>query len=69
MTPTQSTELRNACALVENYLRTLGDDVCLIVTPDLIELADNSWSGSSTGETLYSTLKDALSSIDDSADA
>jgi hypothetical protein len=60
MTPKEREDLRIACQLVEGYLRTLGTSVCLIITPTLVELADESWAGSSTDTSLYGALKDAL---------
>ncbi len=64
MTPKDCNELRLACDLVEGYLRTLGKEVQLVITPKFVELADTSWAGSSVEANLYSAVKSALESFD-----
>lgn len=52
-----------ACDLVERYLRTLGPNVTLTVTPQGVEVADDSWSGGSPGATIHEALEDAMYAI------
>lgn len=63
LTKTQRVQLRAACETVESYLRAMGSEVQVTVTPTLVEVADTSWSGSSVDKTLYAAMKDALSSL------
>lgn len=53
-------ELKDACKLVENLCRRLGKDCLVTFTDKCVSVAPPSWSGDSTGDTLYEALNDAL---------
>jgi len=57
-------ELAAACRIVENVARSLGKDCQILFTDTVVSVAPLSWSGDSTGETLYEALTDARKSID-----
>lgn len=57
-------QLADACRLVENMARSLGKDCQIIFTDTVVSVAPLSWSGDSTGKTLYEALLDARKSTE-----
>jgi len=53
-------DIKNACRVIENLCRSLGKDTTIIFTDKLVSIAPPSWSGDSTGETLYEALTESL---------
>jgi hypothetical protein len=61
---TDEPELYRACKIVERHLRAIGDDCQVITAKWGVEVAPLSWSGSATGEDLYSAIIEALEAVE-----
>lgn len=57
-------ELRNACQLVENWARSLGEDCEIILSLGDVQVAPASWSGCVNEIDLFTALTEASKTRD-----